>query len=200
MKNADANFFSQLKKSLFFLTVLLSACSHIEQPPRSTPWLPENTPPNFHTTGKLSIKNDQQGFQAGFAWDNASWVKMIDITTPLGSTVGRLCQDEMGATAQNAKGQVFQAKTAGELAYRLTGQEIPLDYLDVWAMGRYSFDEPHQILPNGHLIQAGWTIERTADEKNAPRRLILQRQNLKITIVFKHFNANYRTEYSQCPR
>ena len=128
MKNADANFFSQLKKSLFFLTVVLSACSHIEQPPRSTPWLPENTPPNFHTTGKLSIKNDQQGFQAGFAWDNASWVKMIDITTPLGSTVGRLCQDEMGATAQNAKGQVFQAKTAGELAYRLTGQEIPLDY------------------------------------------------------------------------
>lgn len=201
MKNTFTHLSGSLKTYFALFTAsLIAACSHTPEPQTTTLWLPENTPPNFRTTGKLSIKNGNQGFQAAFDWENAPAIKIIDINTPLGNTVGQLCQDNIGAVARNHKGQVFQAANANELAHRLTGQEIPLKYLDLWANGRYTTDEPHQTLPDGSLIQAGWTIARTVNHHNAPRRLILQRQDLKITVVFQQFNENHATEHSQCPR
>ncbi|MBQ9683786.1 MAG: outer membrane lipoprotein LolB [Neisseriaceae bacterium] len=201
MKNADIHLSGCLKK-FFALTTLLivAACSNMQQTQTVSEWLPENTPPVFQAAGKLSIRADNQGFQAGFDWENSPQIKHIDILTPLGNTVGRLCQDEIGAVAQNAKGQVFQAAHVRELAQQLTGQEIPLDYLDLWAMGHYSSVEPHQILSHGTLSQAGWTISRTVQNNGAPRRLILQRQDLKITVVFQEFNPNHATEKTQCLR
>ncbi|MBQ1837015.1 MAG: outer membrane lipoprotein LolB [Neisseriaceae bacterium] len=201
MKNASIHFSGCLKKFFVVTTILtIAACSNIGQRETVSEWLPENTPPVFQAAGKLSIRADNQGFQAGFDWENSPQIKHIDILTPLGNTVGRLCQDAIGAVAQNAKGQVFQAATVDELAQQLTGQEIPLNYLDLWAMGRYSAIEPHQILPDGSLIQAGWTISRTLNDNGKPRRLILQRQDLKITVVFQEFNPNHATEKTQCPR
>lgn len=201
MKNASIHLSGCLKK-FFALTTLLivAACSNMQQTQTVSEWLPENTPPVFQAAGKLSIRADNQGFQAGFDWENSPQIKHIDILTPLGNTVGRLCQDAIGAVAQNAKGQVFQAATVDELAQQLTGQEIPLDYLDLWAVGRYSTQEPHQILSNGSLSQAGWTISRTVQDNGAPRRLILQRQDLKITVVFQEVNPNHTTEKTQCLR
>ena len=205
MKNASiylsGSLKAKLKKFAIITTIFtIAACSNMRTQEVASVWLPENTSPNFAAAGKLSIRADNQGFQAGFDWENSIQIKEININTPLGNTVGRLCQDKMGAVAHNAKGQIFQAATVDELAQRLTGQEIPLNYLDLWSVGRYAANEPHQILPDGTLNQAGWTISRTINDNGSPRRLILQRQDLKITLVFQEFNPNYSTEKTQCPR
>ncbi|MBR5939932.1 MAG: outer membrane lipoprotein LolB, partial [Neisseriaceae bacterium] len=122
MKNTSIYFSGSLKKFFVITTIFtIAACSNMHKQETASVWLPENTPPVFQAAGKLSIKADNQGFQAGFDWENSIQIKEININTPLGNTVGRLCQDEMGAVAHNAKGQVFQAATVNELAQRLTG-------------------------------------------------------------------------------
>ena len=190
-----------LKKLILFSTaIIITACSHIKQPQTVSEWQPESTPPHFAAAGKLSVKADKQGFQAAFDWQNNATLKIININTPLGNTVGNLCQDNIGAVARNAKGQVFQAATAGELAHRLTEQDIPLDYLDLWATGRYTTNESHQILPDGNLIQAGWTIQRITHDNGLPYRLILQRPDLKITVLFKEFHPDHSTDQTLCQR
>ena len=71
-----------------------------------------------------------------FDWTYQNAVQTIDVNTPLGNTVGQLCQDSEGVLAVDSKGKVYQAETAEELSRQLLGFALPVQYLHIWADGK----------------------------------------------------------------
>lgn len=53
---------------------------------------------------------------ANFDWTHQNQVQTIDVNTPLGNTVGQLCQDGQSVLAVDGKGQVYQAASAEALS------------------------------------------------------------------------------------
>ena len=66
----------------------------------------------FSADGRLAVKVEGKGSYANFDWTYQNAVQTIDVNTPLGNTVGQLCQDSEGVLAVDSKGKVYQAETA----------------------------------------------------------------------------------------
>ena len=95
--------------------VLLAACAQ----PRmasSDSWRAQTETPDFTADGRLAVKVNEKGSYANFDWTHQNQVQTIDVNTPLGNTVGQLCQDGQGVLAVDGKGQVYQAASAEALS------------------------------------------------------------------------------------
>ena len=147
-------------KSLIAITValLLAACTTIA--PRTNDWREQGSIEDFNADGRLAVKMNDKGSYANFDWTYQNGVQTIDVNTPIGSTVGQLCQDSRGVLAVNSNGQVFEAGSAQELSERLLGYSLPVQYLNIW------------------------TISRTLKADGTPRELLLESQRLTLRLVF----------------
>ena len=162
--------------------LLLAGCAGINTVP--TQWQPPRDTPDFAADGRLAVQSEGKGSYANFDWTQSGGVQTIDINTPLGNTLGQLCRDAEGVLAVNAKGERFEAANAQELSRSLLGFELPLQYLDQWADGRWAAGEAHQITAAGSLRQAGWDIERSAREDGRVRTLAISNGKLSLRLVF----------------
>ena len=162
------------------LTLLLTACpSHT--PPSQ--WQPAKQAQNFTATGRLSIKQNDKGSYGNFDWTRTPAVETININTPLGNTIGQLCQDPQGVIATDANGKTYQAATPEQLSQQLLGYQIPIQYLHTWATGGYLPNHPHSTEADGSLNQLGWNISRTTNPNGTPRTLQLKNDQLTIRMV-----------------
>ena len=156
---------------------------------------------NFVASGRLAVKQNEKGSYANFDWDSNGRMQQLSVNTPLGNTVGELCQDGTGVVATASNGEVYQATTASELSERLMGFAIPVESLDLWAHGYYAENTPHTVDEQGRLLQAGWKIERQVDAKGQPRILVLDNQQLSIRLAFNDYQAGASAlESSTCQR
>ena len=171
-------------KSLIAITaaLLLAACTTIA--PRTSDWREQGSIEDFNADGRLAVKMNDKGSYANFDWTYQNGVQTIDVNTPIGSTVGQLCQDSRGVLAVNSNGQVFEAGSAQELSERLLGYSLPVQYLNIWSQGQWVKGVPHQIDPQGRLQQFEWTISRTLKADGTPRELLLESQRLTLRLVF----------------
>ena len=144
---------------------------------------------NFVASGRLAVKQNEKGSYANFDWDSNGRMQQLSVNTPLGNTVGELCQDGTGVVATASNGEVYQAATASELSERLMGFAIPVESLDLWAHGYYAENTPHSVDEQGRLLQAGWKIERQVDAEGHPRLLVLDNQQLSIRLVFNDYQT-----------
>ena len=96
----------------------------------SDSWREQTEIPDFAAGGRLAVKVNEKGSYANFDWTHQNQVQTIDVNTPLGNTVGQLCQDGQGVLAVDGKGQVYQAAKADALSEQLRGYALPLPYLD----------------------------------------------------------------------
>ena len=144
---------------------------------------------NFVASGRLAVKQNEKGSYANFDWDSNGRMQQLSVNTPLGNTVGELCQDGTGVVATASNGEVYQAATASELSERLMGFAIPVESLDLWAHGYYAENTPHTVDEQGRLLQAGWKIERQVDAEGHPRLLVLDNQQLSIRLAFNDYQA-----------
>jgi len=162
------------------LTLLLTACpSHT--PPSQ--WQPAKQAQNFTATGRLSVKQNDKGSYGNFDWTRTPAVETININTPLGNTIGQLCQDPQGVIATDANGKTYQAATPEQLSQQLLGYQIPIQYLHTWATGGYLPNHPHSTEADGSLNQLGWNISRTTNPNGSPRTLQLKNNQLTIRMV-----------------
>ena len=129
-----------------------------------------------------------KGSYANFDWTYQNAVQTIDVNTPLGNTVGQLCQDSEGVLAVDSKGKVYQAETAEELSRQLLGFALPVQYLHIWADGKRVANAPYKILPDGRLEQFDWTISRTLNSLGQPKTLQLENAKFNIRLVFDTVN------------
>ena len=144
---------------------------------------------NFNASGRLAVKQNDKGSYANFDWDSNGKMQQLSVNTPLGNTVGELCQDSSGVVATASNGETYQAATANELSERLMGFAIPVESLDLWAHGYYADNQPHTVDEQGRLLQAGWKIERQVDGEGHPRLLVLDNQQLSIRLAFNDYQA-----------
>ena len=144
---------------------------------------------NFNASGRLAVKQNDKGSYANFDWDSNGKMQQLSVNTPLGNTVGELCQDGTGVVATASNGEVYQAATASELSERLMGFAIPVESLDLWAHGYYAENTPHTVDEQGRLLQAGWKIERQTDGEGHPRLLVLDNQQLSIRLAFNDYQT-----------
>ena len=144
---------------------------------------------NFVASGRLAVKQNEKGSYANFDWDSNGRMQQLSVNTPLGNTVGELCQDGTGVVATASNGEVYQAVTASELSERLMGFAIPVESLDLWAHGYYAENTPHTVDERGRLLQAGWKIERQTDGEGHPRLLVLDNQQLSIRLAFNDYQT-----------
>ncbi|MDN8834034.1 lipoprotein insertase outer membrane protein LolB, partial [Staphylococcus aureus] len=82
-------------------------------------WQPSEHISSFAAEGRLAVKAEGKGSYANFDWTYQPPVETININTPLGGTLGQLCQDRDGALAVDGKGNVYQAEGTEDLSRQL---------------------------------------------------------------------------------
>lgn len=168
--------------------LILAACTSMKHTPVQTQsqaqWQEQRNWREFHASGRMGVKVDDKGYSAHFDWTLQNAVETLDINTPLGNTIGQLCQDMQGVLAVDYRNRVYTAENASELSEQLLGYALPLAHLSVWANGEWVRDVPHQFTSDGQLQQMGWTIAREANDDQTPRILQLVNEKLSLRLVF----------------
>ena len=167
--------------------LFLAACAQPNLPQQNS-WQAAEQVQDFSADGRLAVKVEGKGSYANFDWTYQNAVQPIDVNTPLGNTVGQLCQDSEGVLAVDSKGKVYQAETAEELSRQLLGFALPVQYLHIWADGKRVANAPYKILPDGRLEQFDWTISRTLNSSGQPKTLQLENAKFNIRLVFDTVN------------
>ena len=78
--------------------LLLAACAQPNLPQQNS-WQAAEQVQDFSADGRLAVKVEGKGSYANFDWTYQNAVQTIDVNTPLGNTVGQLCQDSEGVLA-----------------------------------------------------------------------------------------------------
>lgn len=177
--------------------VLLSACATTHRPSETPSWPQAERFQEFDADGRLAVKVEGRGSYANFDWHYQKGVQTINVNSPLGNTLGQLCEDRQGVLAVDSKGQVYQAGSAEELSSQLLGFALPVQYLHIWADGRRVADTPYQITSDGRLQQLDWTISRTLNAEGQPRILQLENSRLSLRLVFDEFVHQHDAEAPQ---
>ncbi|WP_434777776.1 outer membrane lipoprotein LolB [Neisseria sp. Ec49-e6-T10] len=181
------------------LLLLLSACSVFGPKQDRTRWqVAQEYEKAFSSNGRLSVNFNGRGYSAHFDWEKYADQEQLDVKTPLGSTVGQICKDQIGLVAVSGANK-FYADSIDQLAKNLMGFDLPLENLPFWMQGIIVPNIPHHIDQEGNLQQMGWSIKRTvwADQPSKPRRLELTRKDLDIRIVFDDFTTLTDTQIHQ---
>ena len=189
-----------MKKHLFPLSAALLLAAACTPPHTPKTWrAPAAERHTFTAAGRLAVKQNEKGSYANFEWTRGPTAETISINTPLGSTLGELCQDTQGVTAADAKGNIYTAATPEELRRQLLGYQIPVQYLATWAHGEYISGIPHSTAADGSLNQLGWNIRRQTAPDGSIRLLELQNDTLAIRMAFSSIGT-YGGGMAQCPR
>lgn len=106
--------------------LLLTACAQLPQNNENL-WQPSEHISSFAAEGRLAVKAEGKGSYANFDWTYQPPVETININTPLGGTLGQLCQDRDGALAVDGKGNVYQAEGTEDLSRQLVGFKLPIN-------------------------------------------------------------------------
>ena len=178
--------------------LLLAACAQPNLPQQNS-WQAAEQVQDFSADGRLAVKVEGKGSYANFDWTYQNAVQTIDVNTPLGNTVGQLCQDSEGVLAVDSKGKVYQAETAEELSRQLLGFALPVQYLHIWADGKRVANAPYRLLPDGRLEQFNWTITRSTNSEGKPKILQLENAKLNVRLVFDEVNHEpAASDQTQC--
>ncbi|EGZ44427.1 outer membrane lipoprotein LolB [Neisseria wadsworthii 9715] len=167
---------------ILLISAVLSACTSIY--PKTDAWREQGELNEFNADGRLAVKVNEKGSYANFDWTYQNGVQTIDVNTPLGSTMGQLCQDAQGVVAVDSNGKIFSAATAQELSEQLLGYELPVQYLNIWAAGQWVKGVPHHVSSDGRLQQFNWTITRQLNQNGMPRVLLLESSKLTLRLIF----------------
>lgn len=169
----------------------LAGCAQPQVPqPAPTDWPAAQDTDDFTADGRLAVKVEEKGSYANFDWSYQNHVQTINVNTPLGNTVGQLCQDRQGVLAVDSKGRMYQADNAQQLSQQLLGFELPVQYLHIWAHGKRVQNAPYQVLSDGRLQQFDWTINRSVNADGQTRILLLESAKLSIRLVFDELNPH----------
>lgn len=137
---------------------------------------------SWNVRGRIAIRVGDEGGQATLQWFRTPGRQELNLGAPFGQGVLHFSEDASGATARDAKGQIYSALDLSTLVLKLTGWRIPVGWLEYWVRGLPAPDEPG--VPNlddegrmRSLEQAGWRV-RIADYFSGqplelPRRLFL---------------------------
>ncbi len=158
----------------FASVVLVSACA-----------TPSSSPPDRAYSGRFAVttaRGEQRENVSGrFNFEVRGPQQLLELASPLGTTVARIEIEPDGARATGAGMQVVRGPDADALTEQLLGWRLPVSGLVDWIEGR---PVPHRfarIERDGARIvlleQDGWVIRLSEffEGAGAPRRLVMER-------------------------
>lgn len=142
--------------------------------------------------GAMAIKNQKQGGQVRFHWQQNQENYEINLTAPLGGLIAEVKGRPDHVTLQKPDEAVKRAKNPEKLLQEELGWSIPLSYAKHWIRGlpipdveaETFFDEFSHL---SSLRQAGWLVEYTQYTQvrgvDVPAKIRLSRPPLQVRMV-----------------
>ena len=159
---------------LFALTVLLTACATVPV-----------APPDRAYAGRFSattVSGERRESVSGrFSLEIRGAQQVLELASPLGTTVARIEVGPGGARATGPGVQEVRGADADALTEQLLGWPLPVSGLPDWIEGRPVPDRIAQVQRDrGRVVlleQDGWTIRlpEAFEGIARPRRLVLER-------------------------
>ena len=139
---------------------------------------------NWELTGRMSLRNDEEAYQASLRWIRKQSRHRIDLTGPFGRGYISLRQDRSGAEMRDSDKNIFRAKNVETLLRQRTGWDIPLQGMEYWVLGLPMPDQVKKMRLDRrgrlkHLSQKGWYIRfiqyRQYGDIELPRKIFLSK-------------------------
>jgi outer membrane lipoprotein LolB len=158
----------------FLLVTLLTACA--------TPIL---APPDRAYSGRFAVTTafgeQRENVSGRFNLEIRGPQQMVELASPLGTTVARVEIEPGGARATGAQMQEVRGADADALTQQLLGWPLPVSGLADWIEGRPVPTRVARVEREGGRVvlleQDGWTIRlpEYSEATARPRRLVLER-------------------------
>jgi outer membrane lipoprotein LolB len=156
------------------LAALLTACA--------TPIL---VPPDRAYSGRFAVttafEEQRENVSGRFTLEIRGPQQIVELASPLGTTVARVEIEPGGARATGAQMQEVRGADADALTQRLLGWPLPVSGLADWIEGRPVPTRVARVEREGGRVvlleQDGWTIRMPeySEATARPRRLVLER-------------------------
>ncbi len=143
-------------------------------------------------SGRLGIKQGNEGHSGGLKWLHASPKHEITVYSPIGTTVAKIEQNENGAKLTLSAKEIYEAPDADQLMEQVMGWHFPLNGMQYWVLGRVAPDGPAEEERGAnnrlmHLKQQEWDIQyadyRPLANIELPYRIIMKRADVVIRFV-----------------
>lgn len=150
---------------------------------------------HWNLDGRFGYRAGNDGGSASVKWEQRDRHGALHFSGPLGIGSARIRWQPGHAELDNGK-DIHTATSTTELAWRLTGLELPVEALQFWVRGlpsphvnaQPSFDEFGTLTA---LDQAGWHVRfdryQTVDGLHLPFRLRAQHLDQRFTLIIKHW-------------
>jgi len=159
--------------------------------------VPQQAPHKWRAKGKLGVVTPQRSGAVNFDWEHSNEDFEIRLYGVLGIGNARLTRNTQGVQLIT-KGQVIHATSSEDLMVKTLGWSLPVTELVHWIKGMPS---PTSVVENKeidnagkirYLEQQGWQISYTSYHGNRantmPRKIIAQREGLRLTIAIKSWH------------
>lgn len=176
---------------LLALSVLLAACQHL--PAADTHYTQAEQIHHWIISGRLGYRTAHDGGSASFTWRQAPRHGRIHFSGPFGFGSAELAWRPGLAILKTGDG-TYQARSPGELAWRLTGFWLPVSALEYWSRGLAWPGAPARESrgPKGNLTglqQLGWTLKfseyRKVGQVPLPHRIRATRDDNRFTLLIQ---------------
>ena len=179
--------------SITFLSLITSACVTTQS--TKAPSLQQKT---WRETGMMAYRDKQQNFVASYVWQNTPKESHIHLLGPLGVWRAELTMQLHHVELALSDGRRFTSTQPEKLMQQYLGWSIPVKELHYWLWGMVDPNVPAKIKRNsaGELVQIqqkDWLVNITAYQNfngyHLPSRLLVQRADVKVTIVTQGFSG-----------
>jgi len=179
--------------------VLLNACA--TRPPVTGPapesaWLQHRASlealSDWQARGRVAIRRDDDGWNAGFDWQQSGDSYRIRLRGPFGQGGIELHGDRAGVWLQRENEAPVYARSVDRLLQDETGWRLPVQGLRDWLLGLPVAEQSSVLDWDGQgrlhsLQQDGWSIDyrryRGVGEQQLPEKLQLQRDQVQVRVV-----------------
>ncbi len=171
--------------------LLLAACTtpgvRLSMVERQHVWAQNNSrlnaARNWSLRGRIALRADERGWQAGIRWTKTPDTQEIQLSGPFGGGVVLVKQDVDGAVLRDSRGDEYMDTDGERLLEQVTGWRLPVNGLVYWIRGQVVPSVPHRIELDErghlkHLFQQRWqiTYSKYGDYRGLllPRRMIMK--------------------------
>ena len=158
-------------------------------------------PAKFGLIGRVSVKDEKQGFSGGIHWHHTDTGDEILLLSPLGQAVAQIQRNTEGIRLTTSEQKVYYAADVGDLTKQVLGWHLPLMGLQYWVQ---SMNSPATIAAmdrdsDGRIVairQDDWEITYSSYfpperlQTARPRVLVLNRGDLRIKLVIDQWKAD----------
>ncbi|ALP41108.1 lipoprotein insertase outer membrane protein LolB [Aeromonas schubertii] len=188
-----------LRLILLTLALLLAGCATTPQPQRQqVDWSQERLRleqlTHWQLSGKLAIITEKEKGSARLNWQQEGDDYRLNLTSVIGTHILELSRQSGRLTLIDRDGNRHQSQDAGDLIYRLTGWELPIDGLPEWIKGlpgeaRYTLN-PDKSLAS--VTDGAWQIDyqqyRDQDGYRLPHQLSLQGEGTRLKLLINEWS------------